>query len=155
MKAFHRLQLETIRTSNDHSIFTWGCDVRTRSILADDPSFFKNCGRMELIGHDEFIQHIKEYIPAEEPDSSRIDSVHSRSRIAASKFGCSSFLILALAPSSKPGCRAAMVQWTHGGPPQLCQSISDTKTCHIATPHSKSTIARSLRMASLAAMRTQ
>ena len=38
-KAFHRLQLEIIRTSNDQSIFTWAhvdsSDVRAGSILAD------------------------------------------------------------------------------------------------------------------------
>ena len=41
-KAFHRLQLEIIHWSNDQSIFAWGCnegDVRTGSILADDPNF--------------------------------------------------------------------------------------------------------------------
>ena len=50
-KAFHRLQLEIIRTSNDHSIFAWGCNgikVRTGSILADNPSFFRDCDKMEL-----------------------------------------------------------------------------------------------------------
>ncbi|KIM56634.1 hypothetical protein SCLCIDRAFT_29474 [Scleroderma citrinum Foug A] len=42
--AFHRLQLEIIRSSNDQSIFAWDYytgDVRTGSILADDPSFFR------------------------------------------------------------------------------------------------------------------
>ena len=45
-KAFHRLQLEVIRCSNDQSIFAWGWNkgnVRTGSILADDPSFFGDC----------------------------------------------------------------------------------------------------------------
>ena len=53
-KAFHRLQLEIIRMSNDQSIFAWdyqGERERTCSILADDPSFFRNCSEMELI-HD-------------------------------------------------------------------------------------------------------
>ena len=53
-KAFHRLQLEIIRMSNDQSIFAWdyqGEKGRTCSILADDPSFFRNCSEMELI-HD-------------------------------------------------------------------------------------------------------
>jgi len=40
--AFHRLQLEIIRASNDQSIFAWGCSAdlngRTGSVLADDPS---------------------------------------------------------------------------------------------------------------------
>ena len=68
-KAFHRLQLEIIRTSNDQSIFAWDCKARTGSILADDPTFFRDCGSMELMGHDEFIQYIKKHIPAEELDS--------------------------------------------------------------------------------------
>ncbi|KAL4074896.1 heterokaryon incompatibility protein-domain-containing protein [Scleroderma yunnanense] len=66
-KAFHRLQLEIIRMSNDQSIFAWGGffreNQRTGSILADDPSFFWDCNEMELIGHDEFIQELKDDIP--------------------------------------------------------------------------------------------
>jgi len=65
-KAFHRLQLEIIRTSNDQSIFAWNCNVRTGSILADDPSFFECCNEMELMNQDEFIEYLKLYIPAEE-----------------------------------------------------------------------------------------
>ena len=68
-KAFHRLQLEIIRTSNDQSVFAWGwndADVRTGSILADDPGFFWNCDEMELMGHDEFIESLKEHIPEKE-----------------------------------------------------------------------------------------
>ena len=47
-KAFHRLQLEIIRSSNDQSIFAWGSlvgssSVRIGSILADDPSDFEDC----------------------------------------------------------------------------------------------------------------
>ena len=51
-KAFHCLQLEIIRTSNNQSIFVWGCNtimVWTGSILADDPSFFWDCVYMELM----------------------------------------------------------------------------------------------------------
>ena len=67
-KAFHRLQLEIIRTSNDQSIFAWtsnslGC--RTSNILADDPSFFQNCSGIELMGYDEFIQFVRNEIPEE------------------------------------------------------------------------------------------
>ena len=58
-KAFHRLQLEIIRSSNDQSVFAWGCNVRTGNILADDPSFFEYCDAMELIYHEEFIQFLK------------------------------------------------------------------------------------------------
>ncbi|KIM65069.1 hypothetical protein SCLCIDRAFT_57344, partial [Scleroderma citrinum Foug A] len=54
-KAFHGLQLEIIRSSNDQSIVAWGDGirgVRTGSILADDPRFFEGCGEMELIELD-------------------------------------------------------------------------------------------------------
>jgi len=62
-KAFRRLQLEIIRASNDQSIFAWDPSMekdQPGSILADDPSDFEDCGRMELMGHDEFIQSLKE-----------------------------------------------------------------------------------------------
>jgi len=67
-KAFHRLQLEIVRTSNDQSIFAWGCnsvDVRTGSILADNPNCFWDCNRMELTNRDEFIESLKKHIPEE------------------------------------------------------------------------------------------
>ena len=62
-KAFHRLQLEIIRSSTDQSIFAWGHDsenVRIGSILADSPSDFKDCSTMELMEHDEFIEEFPE-----------------------------------------------------------------------------------------------
>jgi len=59
-KAFHRLQLEIIRASNDQSVFAWDSNVRTGSILADDPRDFWYCGEMELVAHDEFIQFLKQ-----------------------------------------------------------------------------------------------
>ncbi|KAL4063526.1 hypothetical protein V8B97DRAFT_1876766 [Scleroderma yunnanense] len=68
-KAFHRLQLEIIRISNDQSIFAWGFDRkdgRTGSILADDPSFFEHCSTLELIDHNRFIQDLEHHVPAEE-----------------------------------------------------------------------------------------
>ena len=66
-KAFHRLQLEIIRMSNDQSIFAWGLGNRlTGSILADDPSFFRGCYEMELMDRDEFVQYLKDDIPEEE-----------------------------------------------------------------------------------------
>ena len=58
-KAFHRLQLEIIRSSNDQSIFAWrhdSKDVRIGSILADDPSDFEDCCHLELMEHDELIK---------------------------------------------------------------------------------------------------
>ena len=65
-KAFHRLQLEIIRSSNDQSIFAWGHsspDVRTGSTLADDPNFFCDCSDMELMDYDEFILSLKRVDP--------------------------------------------------------------------------------------------
>ena len=66
-EAFHRLQLEIIRTSNDQSIFAWSWneEVRTGNILADDPSVFRRCSQMELMNPDEFIKSLREQIPEE------------------------------------------------------------------------------------------
>ena len=61
-KAFHRLQLEIIRMSDDQSIFAWDyqkTEGRTCSILADGPGCFKDCFDMELIDPDEFIKGLK------------------------------------------------------------------------------------------------
>ena len=65
-KAFHRLQLEIIRSSDDQSIFAWGYnsdDVRIGSILADDPSFFADCSNIWLMDHDEFIEESEKTFP--------------------------------------------------------------------------------------------
>ena len=64
-KVFHRLQLEIIRSSDDQSIFAWGhaSKVRIGSILADDPSFFRDCSDMILLDHDEFIRLSKRRFP--------------------------------------------------------------------------------------------
>ena len=65
-KAFHRLQLEIIRSTNDQSIFAWGWNsrgVRIGSILADDPSFFEDCGSIMLMGDHEFIRWCKNRFP--------------------------------------------------------------------------------------------
>ena len=61
-KAFHCLQLEIIRSSNDQSIFAWGQYrlARIGSVLADDPSFFKGCSDVKLLSHDEFIEKFPE-----------------------------------------------------------------------------------------------
>ena len=58
-KAFYRLQLEIIHSSNDQSIFSWGHNlknVRIGSILADDPSAFEDCSDVNLMSHDELIE---------------------------------------------------------------------------------------------------
>ena len=62
-KAFHRLQLEIIRSSNDQSIFAWGflsSSVRIGSILANDPSDFEGCSNMIPMNHDELIKELSE-----------------------------------------------------------------------------------------------
>ena len=59
-KAFQRLQLEIIHSSNDQSIFAWGYSRRIGSILADDPSVFEYCSNMMLMSHDEFIKQFSE-----------------------------------------------------------------------------------------------
>ena len=69
-KAFHCLQLEIICTVNDYSIFAWGLNeinVWTGSILADNPSFFRDCNEMELMNQDEFIESLGRGILAELP----------------------------------------------------------------------------------------
>ena len=76
-KAFHRLQLEIIRTSNDQSIFAWSWneEVRTGNILADDPSVFRCCSDMELMDPDEFIQSLSKKVPEGEfpsPEDDRL-----------------------------------------------------------------------------------
>ncbi|KAL4082142.1 heterokaryon incompatibility protein-domain-containing protein [Scleroderma yunnanense] len=71
-KAFHRLQLEVIRVSNDQSVFAWSFSKgRIGSILADDPNLFRDCAQMELVGHEKFIQSLRESFPEE--DLSSID----------------------------------------------------------------------------------
>ena len=71
-KAFHCLQLEIIRVSNDQSIIAWGGNIEKKqpgSILADGPGCFRHCGRVGLVGHKEFTQFIKEQAPEVEADS--------------------------------------------------------------------------------------
>ncbi|KAI5992317.1 heterokaryon incompatibility protein-domain-containing protein [Pisolithus orientalis] len=67
--AFRRLQLEIIRTSNDQSIFAWGHSREfgwSNNFLADDPSYFSDCGDVELLSPDEIIKDLEEDIPKEE-----------------------------------------------------------------------------------------
>ena len=99
-KAFHRLQLEIIRTSNDQSIFAWKCRIgneQPTSILADDPMLFEGCDEMELMGHDEFIKYIKTDVPKEE-----LDSVEDRlGAFPVSNRGIQIWLVLRPYPSSR------------------------------------------------------
>ncbi|KAI5987984.1 heterokaryon incompatibility protein-domain-containing protein [Pisolithus orientalis] len=62
-KAFQRLQLEIIRTSNDHSIFAWNpLRPRTGSVLADDPSDFWRCSGIAKLEPNEFADRLMKYI---------------------------------------------------------------------------------------------
>ena len=68
-RAFQRLQLEIMRTSNDQSIFAWdpeGKNPRIGNILADDPSFFRDCDDMEIMGIDEFTYYHNDQVTVEE-----------------------------------------------------------------------------------------
>ena len=38
--------------------------VRTGSVLADAPSLFRDCSRIELVEHDDFIESLRDYFPA-------------------------------------------------------------------------------------------
>ncbi|KAL4072365.1 hypothetical protein V8B97DRAFT_2109639 [Scleroderma yunnanense] len=60
--AFQCLQLEIIRMSNDQSIFAWGPNgkiQRIGSVLADDPSFFKDCHVIVNMEPDRLIEAVK------------------------------------------------------------------------------------------------
>ena len=68
-RAFQRLQLEIIRTSNDQSIFAWdpeGKTPRIGSILADDPNFFRDCDDMETMELDDFTDYYRGRFTEEE-----------------------------------------------------------------------------------------
>ena len=61
--VFHCLQLEIIHTSNNQSIFAWGCDktlLCTGSVLASDLSCFKGCSHLELLDYKKFIKSLDE-----------------------------------------------------------------------------------------------
>ena len=99
-KAFHRLQLEIIRASNDQSIFAWypgGDKEEPGSILADDPSCFWSCGKMELMGHDEFIRSLEKDAP-----EGTLDSIEDRlSTFPITNRGIHIWLLLRPLPDSR------------------------------------------------------
>ena len=72
-EAFLRLQLEIIRKSDDQSIFAWIPDRSVRwnssGVLADDPSFFKDCHDVERMDLEEYMIHLQERLPDEESRS--------------------------------------------------------------------------------------
>ncbi|KAI6019188.1 heterokaryon incompatibility protein-domain-containing protein [Pisolithus marmoratus] len=60
--AFRRLQLEIIRTSNDQSVFAWGCERKSgwsSSILADDPSCFRDCNGVIAWNPEQFTDELR------------------------------------------------------------------------------------------------
>ncbi|KAI5984913.1 heterokaryon incompatibility protein-domain-containing protein [Pisolithus orientalis] len=58
-KAFQRLQLEIIRVSSDHSIFAWNpSEPRTGSVLAEDPSDFRDSSFIKIVKREEFIDNL-------------------------------------------------------------------------------------------------
>ncbi|KAI6041064.1 heterokaryon incompatibility protein-domain-containing protein [Pisolithus marmoratus] len=60
--AFRRLQLEIIRTSNDQSIFAWAWTRKSgwsSSILADDPSWFRDCNRITALKREQFTKDLR------------------------------------------------------------------------------------------------
>ncbi|KAL4077399.1 heterokaryon incompatibility protein-domain-containing protein [Scleroderma citrinum] len=64
--AFQRLQLEIIRKLNDQSILAWDPDGMIRwtgSVLADNPSFFRDCHDIEKMEPDAYIIHMQESLP--------------------------------------------------------------------------------------------
>ncbi|KAL4071503.1 heterokaryon incompatibility protein-domain-containing protein [Scleroderma yunnanense] len=70
--AFQRLQLEIIHKSNDQSIFAWDPDGMIRwtgSVLADNPSFFRDCHDIEKMEPDAYIIHVQERLPEAEAQS--------------------------------------------------------------------------------------
>ena len=157
-KAFHRLQLEIIRMSNDHSIFAWGCNkikVQNGSILADDLSFFQDCDKMELMDQDKFIESVRGGVPEEELPSIEDDQLGT---FLVTNHGIQIWLFLCSAGSDSVFEAQLLVHWVHMWPSiWLCgnpitidirlqtmksgvcnyvTSISDIKTCHnFATPH--------------------
>ena len=163
-KAFHRLQLEIIRTSNDQSVFAWGwrSPVRSGSILADDPSFFSDCGHMELMNRDEFIESLGSEAPEGElpsieddrfgtfPITNRGIQIWLFLRRLASDSVFEALLPCRSHPSDSPvTIDVALWEsnyyrhsgWTDRDPRwggyNYVKSISDIKARRIATPHSK------------------
>ena len=177
-KAFHRLQLEIIRTSNDQSIFAWldGQVEWTGSCLADDPSFFQRCSRMKLIDFDTFIKPLKSDKPAEELEE-HFDTFPITNRgihiwMLLDSYVGSDFHFKAWLPCHNKSGHQAFINlalWTPITIGVLCQgvgniclqrklyssaqSISDTKI-RLPLSRSKSMTVQSLRAVSHAAMCT-
>ncbi|KAI5984991.1 hypothetical protein EDC04DRAFT_3002319 [Pisolithus marmoratus] len=62
-KAFCCLQLEIIRETSNHSIFAWCMWMpQTGSVLAEDPSDFRDCCYIQKVKPNEFINKLVKYI---------------------------------------------------------------------------------------------
>ncbi|KAI5983268.1 heterokaryon incompatibility protein-domain-containing protein [Pisolithus orientalis] len=64
-KAFQKLQLEIMRMSSDQSIFAWdpyGRMPRYGSVLADDPSYFRDCRDIRVVESDQFVDKLADYV---------------------------------------------------------------------------------------------
>ncbi|KAI6151171.1 hypothetical protein BKA82DRAFT_771875 [Pisolithus tinctorius] len=84
-KAFRRLQLEIIKDSNDQSIFAWdpyGRMPRHGSVLADDPSYFRDCRDVERLESERFVSSLKEFIRRHELATTTIESEPALRRTA-------------------------------------------------------------------------
>ncbi|KAI6107084.1 heterokaryon incompatibility protein-domain-containing protein, partial [Pisolithus croceorrhizus] len=70
LKAFQRLQLEIIRVSSDHSILAWNRRAQSglcRSVLAQDPSYFRGCHDTKKVNPSLFVEKVEQYIHGGEP----------------------------------------------------------------------------------------
>ena len=55
-RAFHRLQVEIMQTSHDHTLFAWDQECATGDMLAPSAQSFENGGTLWRMDHGEFIQ---------------------------------------------------------------------------------------------------
>ncbi|KAI6042108.1 heterokaryon incompatibility protein-domain-containing protein [Pisolithus marmoratus] len=86
--AFRRLQRKIIRESNDQSIFAWdphGWMPRYGSVLADDPSYFRDCNDIERVDFDKFSDELIKYIRGYNLDD--LESRESELHRAAQQLG--------------------------------------------------------------------
>ncbi|KAI6003169.1 heterokaryon incompatibility protein-domain-containing protein [Pisolithus orientalis] len=85
-KAFWKLQLEIIKMRNDHSIFAWnpkGQFHQCGSVLADDPSYFRDCHNIEKVEPGEFVDELTKYIRQNRLAIARWPHLRPRSRSGA------------------------------------------------------------------------
>ncbi|KAI6110433.1 hypothetical protein EDD16DRAFT_1240487 [Pisolithus croceorrhizus] len=63
-KAFQRLQLEILRVASDHTILAWNPKGTwsAGSVLADDPSCFRDCHDIQNMDLDEFVHKVGGYM---------------------------------------------------------------------------------------------